>query len=67
MANPAWTKRAAAIERAENKLAHVIAIVRAVEVLGALAETDRERRALLDILTAVAQLKTQALTERKEA
>lgn len=67
MPNPAWTKRAAAIERAENKLAHTIAIVRAVEVLGALAETDGERRALLAILDAVAQLKSQALSERRQA
>lgn len=67
MANPVWTKRAAVIERAENKIAHTIAIVRAVEVLALLAETDEERDALLLILHATIRLKEQAQRERRQA
>lgn len=63
--NPVWTKRAAEIERAENKIAHAIAIIRQVEVLAELAETDEERGALLDVLRAAATLKRTALRERQ--
>jgi hypothetical protein len=67
MANPTWTKRASAIERAENKIAHAIAIVRAVEVLAELATTDEERDALLLILHATIRLREQAQEERRRA
>lgn len=62
---PVWTKRAPVIEKAENKIAHTIAIFRAVEVLAELCETDAERAALLKILQGAAALKEQALTERR--
>lgn len=67
MANPVWTKRAQEIERAENKIAHTIAIIRAVEALAELAETDEERDALLLILQGADQMKQVALHERKRA
>jgi hypothetical protein len=67
MPNPGWTKRAAAIERAENKIALTIALFRAVEALAELSETDEERAALLEILRAAARLKAQALRERRNA
>lgn len=67
MPNPAWTKRATAIERAENKAAHTIGIIRHVEALAELAETDAERDALLQILRGAAALKQLALQERRKA
>lgn len=67
MPNTVWTKKAAAIEKAENKVAHTIAIFRAVEVLAELCETDEERSALLTILQGAARLKDMALNERRRA
>lgn len=67
MANPAWSKRATAIERAENKQAHAIGIIRHVEALAELAESDAERGALLQILRGAAALKRLALSERQKA
>lgn len=67
MPNPAWTKRATAIERAENKVSHTIGIIRHVEALAELAESDAERDALLQILRGAAALKQLALLERKKA
>lgn len=67
MPNPAWSKRAGAIERAENKIAHTIAIVRAVEALAALAESDEERAQLIAILRATERLKALAQNERRQA
>jgi hypothetical protein len=67
MPNPVWTKKAAAIEKAENKIAHTIAIYRAVQVLAELAETDEERAALLLILQGAARLKDMAQHERRRA
>lgn len=67
MPNMAWTKKAAAIEKAENKVAHTITIFRAVEVLAELCETDEERAALILILQGAARLKDMALTERRGA
>lgn len=61
----ATTKRAAAIDRAENKVATVVGIFRLVEVLAELAETDEERDALLLILQGAARLKDLAVTERR--
>ena len=60
------TKRAAAIERAENKVAHTIGIIRHVEVLAELAQTDEERNALLLILRGAAQMKTLAQSEKEQ-
>lgn len=67
MANPVWTKRAAAIERIENKIACAIDIVRAVEVLARLAETDEERDELWIILRAANRLRELAQYERSKA
>lgn len=67
MPNLAWTKRAGAIERAENKAAHTIGIIRHVEALAELAESDEERDALLQILRGAAELKRLALSERRRA
>lgn len=62
---PVWTKRASAIEKAENKIAITIGIIRYVGALAELCETDEERAALLDILRAANRLKQGALIERR--
>jgi len=67
MANLVWTKRAAAIEKSENKIAHALAIVQAVEVLARLAETDEERDELWIILRAANRLRELAQRERRRA
>ena len=55
-----------AIERSENKIAHLIGILRHVEVLAALAETDDERDIWLQVLRQMSRLKEQAVTERQK-
>lgn len=53
------------IERSENKIAHLIGILRHVEVLAALAETDEERDIWLQVLRQISRLKIKAIDERK--
>lgn len=53
------------IERAENKIAHIIGILGHIKVLAALAETDTERDIWLHVLRQIALLKTDAINERQ--
>jgi predicted regulator of amino acid metabolism with ACT domain len=67
MGNPVWSKIAQEIEIAENKIACAIGMIREVERMAELVQTDEQRQELLKVLKAANHLKQQALKERDEA